>query len=88
MEMGRKKSWDISTEALQLSALTTALEAAHGNITCAARAVGLSRQHATKLVRRYELVAFAAGLRLQCGATRVAGGPRHGTVTGRPRKVG
>jgi hypothetical protein len=82
-----KKAWAVAADEVQLSTLKAALEAARGNITRASQAVGVTRQHATRLMQRYALVGYAAALRLQCGATRVAGGPRHGTVTGRPRKA-
>lgn len=61
--------------------LRSALEDNGGNVSAAAAALGVGRQWATRLLRRYDLVEFAAQLRLQAGRVRGA----DGRVTGRPR---
>lgn len=59
--------------------LRAALTATRGNISAAARDLGIARQHATKLVRRFKLRTFAADLRETAGCAR----QRDGRVLGR-----
>jgi hypothetical protein len=80
-------TWTPDVEQVKLDQWRAALEIANGNITRAAVVVKISRGHATKLMRRFKLSAFAAELRVKAGAgTRVRGGERAGVVTGRPHK--
>lgn len=79
--------WDVAAKEVQLSALQDALSKSHGNISQAAKTVGISRSHAMRLVKKYELTEFAAKLRLKHGiGSKVQGGERTGVVLGRPRK--
>jgi len=50
-------------ESVRAETWRQALEDARGNISVAARAVGVSRRHASKLTRTFDLVDFARALR-------------------------
>ncbi len=65
-------------------ALMRALEREAGNITRAAKALGIARQHATRLVKLYQIGEFAAQLREAAGSRRVTDGPDKGKVKGHP----
>jgi hypothetical protein len=77
--------WSAGVAEIKLGTWRDALTAAAGNITRAARAVGISRGYATVLVKKFDLSEFAAELRAKAGGVRVRGGERKGTVTGRPK---
>lgn len=72
-----------AADEMRLEAWKAALVAANGNITGAAKAVGIARSHAMRLNERFALTEFAAGLRLARGAVRTV----DGKVTGRPPKA-
>ena len=72
------------------SVLMEALEREAGNITRAAKALGISHATATRMVKRHGLGEFAARLREANGSHRVASGRDKGKVKGHPveRKKG
>ncbi|HET6959528.1 MAG TPA: hypothetical protein VFI56_23205 [Vicinamibacterales bacterium] len=80
-------TWTPDVEKVKLEQWRAALVAAGGNITHAAKATEISRAYATVLMKRFDLIEFAAQLRARAGAgALVRGGERQGVVTGRPRK--
>jgi len=83
----RRAQSQAGSEQEQKAALEEALRATGGNVSIAAETLGFSRQHMTKLVKKYGLVEIAAELRLSRGARQLQSGPRAGTVgLGRPSK--
>jgi hypothetical protein len=72
-----------TAHAWQKEALRVALIETAGNVTHAAKAIGLSLAHAKRLLVRYELRAFAADLRVEAGKN-VLGRPA-GSGPGRKR---
>ena len=55
-----------ASDRVRAERLRAALEAANGNVTRTARALGVSRGHAHRLLRRFELGPFARDLRDRC----------------------
>ncbi len=75
MSPRRHVVWDAPGEAAQRAQWQAALEAAHGNITRAAAATGISKRHAMWLTRELGLTEHAAQLR-QAATGRSTGRPR------------
>jgi hypothetical protein len=72
----------------QREALEKALQAAGGNVTATATALGLSRAHTNRLLKEHILFDRAAELRLSAGqGSRVKFGSRAGQVLGARRKA-
>ena len=84
--MSDEPVWKAGVVEIKLGTWRDALTAAAGNITTAAKAVGISRGYATVITRRFALNELAAELRAKAGGVRVRGGERRGVVTGRPKK--
>jgi len=83
--VSERRAWDVPVDEIKTDTLKAALVEASGIITHAATALGVSRQHVTKLMRRYDLVEFAAKLRVESGAMNPSSGARPGAALGRPR---
>lgn len=79
------RPWKTAAENVQLKAWKQALVDAAGNISHAAKALDISRAHATRLMKKYVLVEFAAKLRVDAGMLPASSGERRGIVAGRPR---
>jgi transcriptional regulator with GAF, ATPase, and Fis domain len=70
--------WSPELEAVEQKKRTEveeAILAAKGNITRAAKALGVARSYMNTLMRRYELVEAAKALRIETGGHRGAGRP-------------
>lgn len=65
-----KREWDVGNDEIKKAMLTKALEAEHGNVTRAAALLGITRQHATKLVREVGLLPLAQSLRAAARAAK------------------
>lgn len=59
--------WRTASDEVQLAALREALIAEAGNITNAAARLGVHRTHAMRLLKKHDLVQFAAELRQRAG---------------------
>lgn len=70
------RPWNIAATEVQLASWREALVEHNGNISHAATAIGISRAHATRLMKKYALMEFAAELRRGAGMAE----------KGRPRK--
>lgn len=87
MSENNSTAWSAGVDEIKLGTWRDALVRANGNITRAAIAVKISRSYATVLMKRFDLVTFAAELRAATGSgVKVRGGERRGVVTGRPKK--
>ncbi len=80
------RPWKVASDEVQLAAWREALVDAAGNISHAATALKISRAHATRLMKKFALVEFAAKLRIEAGMLPATSGERKGVVAGRPRK--
>lgn len=80
------RPWDLASDEVQLATWRAALEKSKGNISLAAKDVGIGRATGTRLTTKFELKEFAAKLRIANGAAKVV---VDGEVrsTGRPRKA-
>jgi hypothetical protein len=78
-------AWSAGVVEIKLGTWRDALVKAEGNITVAAVAARISRSYATVLMKKFDLVDFAAELRAKAGGVKVRGGERKGVVTGRPK---
>lgn len=78
-------SWDTISTETQLKVWRDALIEERGNISRAAKLIFISRSHATRLMKKFELVEFAARLRVEAGMLPASSGERKGVVAGRPR---
>jgi hypothetical protein len=88
MPAARRSESQAGSEQEQKAALEEALQEAKGNVSIAASKLGFHRSHVNRLLDKYGLRAFAAGLRSAAGARELRSGPRAGTVgLGRPSKT-
>ncbi len=61
--MGARKEQLEAARSTSFATWKAALETAHGNVSHAAKALGLNRNRGNKLTVRFELVAYGAALR-------------------------
>lgn len=83
--MSDDTAWSAGVTEIKLGTWRDALVAAAGNISSAARAVGIHRSYGMALMKKFDLTAFAAELRANAGGVKVRHGERKGVVTGRPK---
>ena len=87
MPAARRAQSQAGSEQEQKAAIEEALRGAKGSVSIAAGTLGLARVYLHRLLKKYALVDFAAGLRKEAGARELRSGPRAGTVgLGRPSK--
>ncbi len=79
------RPWKTASDEVQLATWREALTEHDGNISRAATAISISRAHATRLMKKFALVEFAADLRMKAGMLPATSGERKGVVAGRPR---
>jgi transposase-like protein len=79
--------WTEAGDEVQLDVVQAALTKEAGNIKRTAEALGVARSHLYSILDKHGLRATATELRRGAGGRPAPGGPRKGTVTGRPRKT-